>query len=103
MKAYIVNYNFETKQEYIDFCTNGDDSKLIVWLVDKEISPIAIEDVDDDGKDGVEFSFRLKKDATKFAKAFGLQVEGPHDCDFSNPWLPYDWNGDWDDLPGFRD
>ena len=62
-----------------------------------------IEDCDDNGKDCASFSFKLKKDAIRFAKAFGLPLEGPYDYDFSNPWLPYDWNGDWDDLPGFRD
>jgi hypothetical protein len=103
VKAYFVNYTFETEKEYSDFCTNGDDFKLIIWLVDKEISPIAIEDCDDNGKDCASFSFKLKKDAIRFAKAFGLPLEGPYDYDFSNPWLPYDWNGDWDDLPGFRD
>jgi hypothetical protein len=102
MKAYIVKYTFETEKEYSDFRKLGDDFKLISWLVDKEISPISIEDCDDNGKDSAEFSFKLKKDAKRFANAFRLTVEGPYDCDFSNPWLPPDWNGDWDDLPGFR-
>ena len=102
MNAYIVNYKFKTEQEYRDYRADGEDFKLIVWLIDEGIPVIAIEDCDDDGEDSVEFSFKLKKDAKRFANAFDLIVEGPYDCDFSNPWLPPDWNGDWDDLPGFR-
>lgn len=104
MMVYIVAYKFETEKEYDDYMQNEDDFKLMTWLVDNNITVIDAEDCTDlvDNKEVIEFSFKFKKDAKKFAKAFNLKVEGPSECDFTNPWLPPDWNGDWDKLPGFR-
>lgn len=108
MKVYSVYYIFKDEEENDLFSMNMDEHPTIKWLSalsNENEKPVECDEVSDDlGQNGVEFYFRTKKAAKAFAKEFNIPVDsiGPsNETDFFNPWLE-GWNGDWDDVPGFR-
>lgn len=93
IKGYVVTYRFKTEEEYEFYQSNEpEDFAPFKWLNDTNTPVVDVEEGEDDSREYntecIDFSFRLKKDATKFAKQFKLEVSGPYNVQPFNPWLP---------------
>ena len=91
MRAYTVTYKFKSEKDQDKFTFDMDNHPIIKYLSKKNtIKAIDCEDVVVGEYDGVEFYFKLKKDAIVLSKQFKIPVSHiiSTEYDAHNPWLP---------------
>lgn len=112
MKVYAVTYRFKSEKDSDRFTCDMDNHPVIKYLSKKNtVKAVDCEDVVVGEFDGVEFYFKLKKDAVVFSRQFKITVSHITSTEYDvvdNPWLPdgcdsfaecYEIYGD---IPGFR-
>ena len=111
MKVYTVTYLFKSEKDWLKFAGDMDTHPTIKYLSRKNtVKAIDCEEVGIGEHDGVEFYFKLKKDAIVFSKQFKIPVSRitSEEYDSHDPWLPEGCD-DFDDcyeiygdIPGDR-
>ena len=110
--VYTVTYFFKNERDEFKFATNMDNHITIKYLSKKNnVKALDCEEISDPktNKSGVEFYFKLKKDAVVFSKYLSIPVSHitKEEYDYDDPWLPpgmtYDDCMDiYGDIPGNR-
>ena len=90
-KVYTVTYVFKSEKDWLKFACDIDKHPTIKYLSKKNtVKALDCEEVCIGEHNGVEFYFKLKKDATIFSKQFKIPVFHitSTEYDARNPWLP---------------
>jgi hypothetical protein len=111
MKVYAVTCIFKSEKDCDKFTCDMDNHPIIKYLSKKNtVKAIDCEDAVIGKYGGVEFYFKLKKDAVVLSKQFKIPVSHivSAEYDARNPWLPDDCDSFVDsyeiygDIPGAR-
>lgn len=111
MRVYIATYVFKSEKDWDKFAGCMDNHPTIKYLSKKNtVKAIDCEEIDISEHGGIEFYFKLKKDAKVFSKQFRIPVSHitSEEYNIFNPQLPdgcdslADCYEIYGAVPGFR-